>query len=224
MRRQAAGAAAAMKKQVDAAAAQKKVCVTACFFLTNAAHFIFALKCWFEHAPRSSQHDVPPQGPSSLAAMLAQATPEQQKQMLGERLYMLIVPFKSQLAGKITGMLLEGLNTAELLGLIDSPIALHEKIKLAVDAIESAAWKKGHGKDMQPAVSDRGTKALTRGRGGGHPVNADGRTYKPEREEEEEEQCLIPGDSAQLDINFCQKSDFESDERRRCHERVYYYY
>ena len=68
--------------------------------------------------------------------MLAQATPEQQKQMLGERLYTLIVPTQPQLAGKITGMLLEGLDAAELLGLIDSPLALDEKIKLALDALQ----------------------------------------------------------------------------------------
>ena len=42
--------------------------------------------------------------------------------MLGERLYMLIVPTQPQLAGKITDMLLEALNTAELLGLIHSPL------------------------------------------------------------------------------------------------------
>jgi polyadenylate-binding protein len=71
--------------------------------------------------------------------MLAQATPEQQKQMLGERLYMLIVPTQASLAGKITGMLLEGLETAELLDLIDSPLALDEKIKLAVDALQKHA-------------------------------------------------------------------------------------
>ena len=71
--------------------------------------------------------------------MLAQATREQQKQMLGERLYMLIVPTQPQLDCKITGMLLEGLDTAELLGLIDSPLALDEKIKLALDALQKHA-------------------------------------------------------------------------------------
>ena len=72
----------------------------------------------------------------TAAAMLAAASPEQQKQMLGERLYMLIIPTQPQLAGKITGMLLEGLDTAELLGLIDSPLALDEKIKLALEALQ----------------------------------------------------------------------------------------
>jgi hypothetical protein len=33
-------------------------------------------------------------------------------------------------------MLLEGLDTAELLGLIDSPLALDEKIKLALEALQ----------------------------------------------------------------------------------------
>jgi len=71
-----------------------------------------------------------------VASMLAQATQEQQQHMLGERLYMLIVPTQPQLAGKITGMLLQGLDTAELLRLVDSPLALDEKIKMALDALQ----------------------------------------------------------------------------------------
>jgi hypothetical protein len=74
-----------------------------------------------------------------LAAKLAQATLEQQKQMLGERLYMLIVPTQSQLAGKITVMLLQGLDTAELLGLVDSSVALGYKVKLALDELQKHA-------------------------------------------------------------------------------------
>jgi hypothetical protein len=74
--------------------------------------------------------------PKDLAAHLAQATPEQQRQMLGERLFMLIVPTQStNLAGKITGMLLEDLDWTELLFLIESPLALHVKINLALDAL-----------------------------------------------------------------------------------------
>ncbi len=79
---------------------------------------------------------APAQNKNDLAAMLAQATPKQQKQMLGKRLYTLIIPTQPQLAGKITGMLLEGLDTAELLGLIDSPLALDEKINLALEALQ----------------------------------------------------------------------------------------
>jgi polyadenylate-binding protein len=90
-------------------------------------------------APAVPVAAAPAPNKNDLAAMLAQATPEQQKQMLGERLYMLILPTQPQLAGKITGMLLEGLDTAELLGLIDSPVALVEKIKLALDALKKHA-------------------------------------------------------------------------------------
>ena len=60
-------------------------------------------------APGAPAAAAPAQNKNDLAAMLAQATPEQQKQMLGERLYMLIIPTQPQLAGKISGMLLEGL-------------------------------------------------------------------------------------------------------------------
>ena len=87
-------------------------------------------------APGAPATSAPAQNKNDLAAMLANASPEQQKQMLGERLYMLIIPTQPQLAGKITGMLLEGLDTAELLGLIDSPLALDEKIKLALEALQ----------------------------------------------------------------------------------------
>jgi polyadenylate-binding protein len=90
-------------------------------------------------APGAPVAVAPAPNKNDLAAMLAQATPEQQKQMLGERLYMLIVPTQSQLAGKITGMLLDGLDTAELLSLVDSPLALDEKIKMALDALQKHA-------------------------------------------------------------------------------------
>jgi hypothetical protein len=39
--------------------------------------------------------------------MLAAAPPEQQKQLLGERLFPLVANVQPDLAGKITGMLLE---------------------------------------------------------------------------------------------------------------------
>ena len=51
---------------------------------------------------------VPGQEGSQLTtAMLAAADPEQQKQMLGERLFPLVSRQQPELAGKITGMLLE---------------------------------------------------------------------------------------------------------------------
>jgi polyadenylate-binding protein len=72
----------------------------------------------------------------SFAAKLASASPDQRKQMLGERLYMQIAPEHQQLAGKITGMLLDGLAEDELMQLIEDPKALREKVKVALEALE----------------------------------------------------------------------------------------
>lgn len=79
---------------------------------------------------------VPTQEPLSVAT-LAAATPAQAKQMLGERLYGLIAPSQPQLAGKVTGMLLE-LDNTEILHLIESPEALNGKISEALQALEAA--------------------------------------------------------------------------------------
>lgn len=60
------------------------------------------------------------------ASMLAAAPPQEQKQMIGERLYPLIHAMHASLAGKITGMLLE-IDNSELLLLLESPESLHSK-------------------------------------------------------------------------------------------------
>lgn len=76
-----------------------------------------------------------PRRPEPLtAAALAAATPEQQKVMLGERLYPLIHSRQPESASKITGMLLE-IDKAELLHLIDSPDALDAKVNEALDVL-----------------------------------------------------------------------------------------
>lgn len=67
---------------------------------------------------------------------LAQADPQQQKNMIGERLYPLIFMHQPQLAGKITGMLLE-MDNAELLNLIESPDALMHKIDEALTVLKN---------------------------------------------------------------------------------------
>lgn len=59
---------------------------------------------------------------------LAAADPQMQKNMIGERLYPLIYVHQPQLAGKITGMLLE-MDNAELLNLIESPESLMSKVR-----------------------------------------------------------------------------------------------
>uniref|UniRef100_A0A663ERQ4 PABC domain-containing protein n=1 Tax=Aquila chrysaetos chrysaetos TaxID=223781 RepID=A0A663ERQ4_AQUCH len=70
------------------------------------------------------------------ASMLAAAPPQEQKQMIGERLYPLIHAMHPSLAGKITGMLLEIDNT-ELLLLLESPDSLHGKIEEAVAVLQA---------------------------------------------------------------------------------------
>uniref|UniRef100_A0A8D0EN29 PABC domain-containing protein n=1 Tax=Strix occidentalis caurina TaxID=311401 RepID=A0A8D0EN29_STROC len=61
------------------------------------------------------------------ASMLAAAPPQEQKQMIGERLYPLIHAMHPSLAGKITGMLLE-IDNSELLLLLESPDSLRSKV------------------------------------------------------------------------------------------------
>jgi len=69
-------------------------------------------------------------------SMLASAPLEQQKQMLGERLFTLIKQLHSKDVEKITGMLLE-MDNSELLHLIEAPEALSSKVMEAVSVLES---------------------------------------------------------------------------------------
>ena len=67
------------------------------------------------------------EGGNLTTAMLAAAPPEAQKQMLGERIFPLVQRAQPELAGKITGMLLE-MDNSELLLLLESPEALESKV------------------------------------------------------------------------------------------------
>ncbi|KAL7980640.1 hypothetical protein Chor_001794 [Crotalus horridus] len=75
-------------------------------------------------APQPAVH-VQGQEPLT-ASMLAAAPPQEQKQMLGERLFPLIQAMHLSLAGKITGMLLE-IDNSELLHMLESPESLRSK-------------------------------------------------------------------------------------------------
>nr|XP_018261030.1 polyadenylate-binding protein, cytoplasmic and nuclear [Kwoniella dejecticola CBS 10117]OBR83188.1 polyadenylate-binding protein, cytoplasmic and nuclear [Kwoniella dejecticola CBS 10117] len=91
-------------------------------------------------APRPQEAQAQAQAPRLDAQSLARAGPAEQKQMLGEALYPLIFESQPELAGKITGMLLE-MDNSELLHLVESPAALQEKVDEALRVL--AEWGKG---------------------------------------------------------------------------------
>jgi polyadenylate-binding protein len=70
------------------------------------------------------------------ASMLSEAAPQEQKQMLGERLFPLIAVMYPDLAGKITGMLLE-IDNSELLHMLESRESLKAKVEEAVAVLQA---------------------------------------------------------------------------------------
>jgi len=70
-------------------------------------------------------------GPGVLQQQLAQVPPQQQKQLLGEALFPKIQVLQPELAGKITGMLLE-MENAELVNLCEDESALRAKVDEAL--------------------------------------------------------------------------------------------
>jgi len=77
----------------------------------------------------------PSMQPALTAAALANAGPEEQKQMLGEAIYPKIAASHSELAGKLTGMILE-LPVSELLHLLEDTEALDAKVSEALDVLQ----------------------------------------------------------------------------------------
>ncbi|CDR87292.1 probable PAB1-mRNA polyadenylate-binding protein [Sporisorium scitamineum] len=69
------------------------------------------------------------------AAALAKASPEEQKQMLGEAIYPKIAAIHPELAGKLTGMILE-LPVTELLHLLEESEALDAKVNEAHEVLK----------------------------------------------------------------------------------------
>uniref|UniRef100_A0A8C9WY02 Polyadenylate-binding protein n=1 Tax=Sander lucioperca TaxID=283035 RepID=A0A8C9WY02_SANLU len=94
-------------------------------------------KWTFNSLHPSPQPAVHVQGQEPLtASMLAAAPPQEQKQMLGERLFPLIQNMHPSLAGKITGMLLE-IDNSELLHMLESPESLRSKVDEAVAVLQA---------------------------------------------------------------------------------------
>jgi len=82
-----------------------------------------------------------PPGPVLDQATLMAAPPQQQKQMLGEALYPKIYETQPDLAGKITGMLLE-MDNLELVSLLSNQEALNAKVAEAVSVYDDYVKKK----------------------------------------------------------------------------------
>ncbi|XP_067384708.1 embryonic polyadenylate-binding protein-like isoform X2 [Channa argus] len=86
---------------------------------------------------KKNEPPVHVQGQEPLtASMLAAAPLMDQKQLLGERLYPLIHALHPNLAGKITGMLLE-IDNSELLHMLESPESLHSKVDEAIAVLQA---------------------------------------------------------------------------------------
>merc|ERR1719461_841507 len=83
------------------------------------------------------QQGAPAAGGPLTASALAAAPPGVQKQMLGEKLFPAISKFQPELAGKITGMMLE-MDNSELLILLESEQQLRNKVDEALKVLESA--------------------------------------------------------------------------------------
>lgn len=87
--------------------------------------------------PQMPTQAVHVQGQEPLtSSMLAAAPLQEQKQMLGERLFPLIQNMHPELAGKITGMLLE-IDNSELLHMLESRESLKAKVEEAVAVLQA---------------------------------------------------------------------------------------
>lgn len=80
----------------------------------------------------------------ALATALANASPEQQRTMLGENLYPLVEQLEPDNAAKVTGMLLE-MDQTEVLHLLESPEALKAKVAEAMDVLRNVAQQQQTG-------------------------------------------------------------------------------
>jgi len=107
--------------------------------------------------PNTQPQMVPPQavhiqGQKPLTSHeLAAAQPQEQKQMLGERLFPLIQHMYPDLAGKITGMLLE-IDNSELLHMLESQESLTAKVEEAVAVLQAHQAKE---KDVVPSLKQQ---------------------------------------------------------------------
>jgi len=86
------------------------------------------------HVAKDAQVVITPNTPLT-PSMLQHFPPEEQKRMLGEKLYMLIAKPQPSLAGKITGMILDSSPIEDLFTLIDDSESLNGKIDEALEVL-----------------------------------------------------------------------------------------
>lgn len=103
--------------------------------------------------PEQAPVIIPGAAPDSLTASnLAGATPSEQKQMIGERLFPLVQDHQPHLAGKITGMLLE-IDNSELLHMLESRELLSAKVEEAVQVLQAHQAKEAIATQATGAVA-----------------------------------------------------------------------
>jgi len=91
---------------------------------------------------------------SALGQVLATLTPEDQKRVCGEKIYPSIAKSQPNLAGKITGMILESSYVEELIRLIEDPEALKEKVGEAIKVLKEHADKTGQPLEAEGAATE----------------------------------------------------------------------
>merc|ERR1712072_1028238 len=92
-------------------------------------------------------------GGQSATSTLANAPPGMQKQMLGEKIFPMISRIHPEMAGKITGMMLE-MDNSELLMLMDSPDQLKAKVDEALRVLQQGGRESG---GRSPPGASRGS-------------------------------------------------------------------
>ncbi|KAL1801922.1 hypothetical protein ACET3Z_030569 [Daucus carota] len=80
----------------------------------------------------------------ALASLLANASPAEQRTMLGESLYPLVEQLEPESSAKVTGMLLE-MDQTEVLHLLESPEALRAKVEEAMEVLRSVSLQQQAG-------------------------------------------------------------------------------